>query len=262
MDLYLTAAGELFEPFRLLMLVAGVLSGLVIGVIPGLGGIFGMALLLPLTYSLDPYAAIALLLGLGSVTTTSDTIPAVLLGVPGTVGSMATVLDGHALAKKQQGARALGAAYTSSVIGGVFGAIVLAAAIPVMRPLVLFLDFGDFLALTIFGLTIVALLAGNEPLKGLVAALLGIAISYIGLDSQEGVERWTFGQLYLWDGLPTTVIFLGLFGIPELAALMTRGQIQNTVGKPEQGGTRRGIIEALRNWPLVLKNSAIGASLQ
>jgi len=261
MDLYLSAAAELFEPFRLLMLAIGVVVGLVLGVIPGLGGIFGMALLLPLTYSLDPYAALALLLGLGSVTTTSDTIPAVFLGVPGTVGSMATVLDGHPLAQKNQAARALGAAYTSSIIGGVFGAVVLALALPIMRPLMLFLDFGDFLALSIFGLTIVALLAGSEPFKGLMAAILGILVSYIGLDPHEGVERWTFGQLYLWEGLPTSIVFLGLFGLPELAALLSRGRVQLSGTLIEAGGTKQGLFEALREWRLVLKNSAIGAGL-
>ena len=120
---------EVARPLHLLMVMCGVGAGLIVGVIPGIGGIFGMALLIPLTYSLDPDAAFALLLGMGLVTTTSDTIPAILFGVPGTVGAAATVLDGHAMAKRGEAARALGAAYSASLIGGVFGALVLAAAI-------------------------------------------------------------------------------------------------------------------------------------
>ncbi len=120
------------DPTRLMFLAAGVLIGLSLGVIPGLGGIVGMALLLPFVFTLsdDPYSAFALLLGMGSVVTTSDTIPAVLFGVPGTTGSAATILDGHPLAKQGQAGRAFGAAYTASLIGGVFGALLLAVSIP------------------------------------------------------------------------------------------------------------------------------------
>lgn len=261
MDALLIALSALFEPFRLLMLCAGVGFGLVIGVIPGLGGVFGLTILIPLTYALDPYAAMALLLGMASVTTTSDTIPAILIGVPGTVGAAATCLDGHELAKQKQSARALGAAYTAQLIGGIFGALVLALSIPVMRPLVTALSFGDLLAITIFGLTLVALLSGGNPLKGIIAALMGVLLSYVGLDPQLGEERWTFGLLYLWDGVPTEIVFLGLFGLTELASLMQRGQVQYTPDPPEKGGMWRGMVETLQNWPLVLRGSALGAIL-
>jgi len=200
MDLFLTGFAEIFEPMRLVFLVCGVLVGLVIGVVPGLGGIFGLSMLVPLTLGLDPYATFALLLGMLSVLATSDTIPAVMLGIPGTVGSMATVMDSHPLAKKGQASRALGAAYTSSVIGGVFGALVLAASIPIIRPLVLALNFADLLAITVFGLTMVAVVSGAAPVKGIIAALVGITLSYVGLDAQDGAERWTFGSVYFWEG--------------------------------------------------------------
>lgn len=261
MDALLIALSELFEPLRLLMLFAGVVFGLVIGVIPGLGGVFGLTILIPLTYALDPFSAMALLLGMGSVTTTSDTIPAILIGVPGTVGAAASCLDGHELAKQKQSARALGAAYTAQLIGGVFGALVLALSIPVMRPLVLALNFGDLLAITIFGLTLVAMLSGGSPLKGVIAALMGVLLSYVGLDPLVGAERWTFGQIYFWEGIPTEIVFLGLFGLSELASLLQRGQVQYTPEPPEKGGMWRGMVETLQNWPLVLRGSALGAIL-
>ncbi len=109
LDAALTALGIMTEPTRLVFLFSGVLIGLGLGVIPGLGGIVGMALLLPFTFTMDPYSAFAFLLGMGSVTTTSDTIPAVLFGVPGTTGSAATILDGHPMAKKGEAGRAFGA---------------------------------------------------------------------------------------------------------------------------------------------------------
>lgn len=261
MEALFIALGDLIEPLRLALLVAGVAFGLIIGVIPGLGGLFGLTILIPLTYTLDPVAAFALLLGMLSVTTTSDTIPAVLIGVPGTVGAAATVVDGHAMAKKGLAARALGAAYSASLIGGLFGALLLALALPVMRPLVLLLNFADLFAITVFGLMMVAMLSGRAPLKGLVAALAGALIAYAGLDPYEGAARWTFGQIYLWDGVPTAIVFLGLFAVPELAGLIVRGQIQAPDAKEDTGGMRRGIGETLRNLPLVLRSGGLGALL-
>ncbi len=261
MDLILTAIAEMAQPFRMLMLVTGVFAGLVVGVVPGVGGLFAMALLIPMTYGMDPYAAFALLLGMGSVTTTSDTIPAILFGVPGSVGAAATVLDGHAMAKKGEAARAFGASYSASMIGGVFGALVLALAIPVMRPLVLYLKTPDFFAICAFGLSIVAILAGSQPLKGLAAAMLGMLASFVGIDQIAGVERWSFGQIYLWDGLPVSLVFLGLFGLPELASLLLRGSIQGSAERPSYAGMRQGILDTLREWPLVLRCSAIGSLL-
>lgn len=261
MDVILTAAIALAQPFRLAMLFSGVFAGLVIGAVPGIGGLFGMAMLIPLTYTMDSYSAFALLLGMASVNTTSDTIPAILFGVPGSVGAAATVLDGHAMAKNGEAARAFGASYTASLLGGVFGALVLALSIPIMRPLILYLRTPDFFAICLFGLSIVAMLAGSQPLKGLAAAALGMLLSFVGIDEVAGAERWTFNQIYLWDGLPIVVVFLGLFGLPELAALLKRGSIQGGGDIPSYGGMRQGMVDALREWPLVLRCSAIGSLL-
>ncbi|GGE59073.1 tripartite tricarboxylate transporter permease [Actibacterium pelagium] len=261
MDLLFSAVTDLLEPTRFLLLVLGVCLGLIVGVIPGLGGPFGLTILIPVTYSLDPVSAMALMLGMAAVTTTSDTIPAVLLGIPGTVGSAATVLDGHALAKKGQATRAFGAAYLSSLIGGLFGALALAMVLPLMRPLILSLNFGDLLAISIFGLTLVALLSGRNPGKGIIAALLGALLSFIGLDPFESSERWTFGSIYLWDGLPMATVFLGLFGLAELTALLARGRIQIEDVPPKRTDIIRGFKDTVANWPLVLRCSGIGAIL-
>src|ERR1700692_3071058 len=122
----LHALALIMEPTRLLIMTAGVFLGLSLGVIPGLGGVVALAILIPFTYNLDTYTAFALLLGMASVTTISDLIPAVLFGVPGTVGAAATVLDGHPMAKQGLAARAFGAGYMASLIGGIFGALLVA----------------------------------------------------------------------------------------------------------------------------------------
>ena len=112
-------------------LMIGVVVGLIFGAIPGIGGITAFIILFPLLLNLGAEAAFALIIGLFSVTTTSDTVSSVLLGVPGTAGSQATILDGHAMAKKGEAARALGAAYVASAIGGVFGALILALGLQI-----------------------------------------------------------------------------------------------------------------------------------
>ena len=261
MELIAAAISEAFEPVRLLLLLTGVLAGLVVGVIPGLSGIFGMALLVPFTYTMDPFAAVALLLGLAAVTTTSDTIPAVLIGVPGTVGAIATTIDGHAMAQNNMASRALAAAYGASLIGGIFGALVLAVSIPLLAPVVLAMRTPDFLASGLLGLGAISILVGGSPLKGLAAALLGVLLALIGLEANSAAHRWTFGQIYLWDGLPVAVVFLGLFGLPELANLLARKSIAGPQPGLERGGLRRGLGDAIREWRLVFQGSGLGAVL-
>lgn len=265
MEMLVTAGDALLimlELDRLAYLFAGVVIGLALGVIPGLGGIVGMALLLPFTFDMDSYSAFAFLLGMGSVTTTSDTIPAVLFGVPGTAGSAATVLDGHPLAKQGQAGRAFGAAYTASLIGGVFGALMLGVSVPILRPVMQQIGSPELLAFAVFGLCMVSALSGGAPMRGLIAAGLGLMVAFIGQDPQVGVTRFTYGWLYLWDGLSIIPITLGLFALPELADMaVARRSIAGKSTVDTKTGQWDGIKDTFRNWFLVLRVGAIGAGL-
>src|SRR6188472_3720512 len=182
------AAGKAFvtlmEPHRLVYLGAGCVMGLVLGIVPGIGGLAGTAMLLPFTFNMDPYTAFALLLGLGSTTATGDPIPAILFGVPGGAASAATVLDGFPMAKKGEAGRALSAAYMSSMMGGIFGALLMAIAIPVLRPVMLYIGSPELLAFSILGISMVAVLSGNAPLRGVTVGCLGVMIAMIGTDPQ------------------------------------------------------------------------------
>ena len=187
----------LMDPMRLMYLGAGCMMGLVLGIIPGIGGLAGTAMLLPFTFNMDPYTAFALLLGLGSTTATGDPIPAILFGVPGGAASAATVLDGFPMAKNGEAGRALSAAYMSSLMGGVFGAFLMFISIPVLRPIMLFLGSPELLAFSVLGISMVAVLSGSAPLRGLTAGCLGIIIAMVGTDPQSGTLRSTFDSLYL-----------------------------------------------------------------
>jgi len=262
LELAASALGIMLDPSRLMVLAAGVLVGLTIGVIPGLGGIVGIALLIPFTFEMDAYTAFAFLIGIGAVTTTSDTVPAVLFGVPGTTGSAATILDGHPLAKQGQAGRAFGAAYTASLLGGLGGAVLLAVSIPVLRPVILYLGSPELLAICVFGMSMVAVLSGKAPLRGMVAGGLGLMVAMVGSDPQTGTMRWTFDTFYLWDGLPLVPIALGLFALPELADLaIARRSIGGNARVDTRSGQLQGIRDTLEHWWLVLRCSWLGASL-
>ncbi len=262
----LDAAGQalliMLDPTRLFFLFLGVVLGLILAILPGIGGLAGTALLLPFTFDMDPYTAFALLLGLGSVIATGDTIPAIIFGVPGGAGSAATVLDGFPMAKKGEAGRALSAAYMASLMGGLFGALLLAVSVPILRPAMLYIGSPELLSFAVFGMSMVAALAGSSPLRGLAAACFGVMIAMIGSDPQTGTLRWTFGTLYLWDGMPIVPVALGLFALPELADLaIARTAIAGkSVGNVHKGAID-GARDVYRNWWLVLRCSWLGAAL-
>lgn len=265
-DATLSAAGHalsiILQFDRLIFLVFGVVVGLALGLMPGIGGLTGFALLVPFTYTMDPYAAFAMLLGMHAVIATSDVVTAVLFGVPGHTASQATVLDGLPMTKRGEGSRALSACYTSSLLGGLVGALVLAIAVPMVRPLVLSIATPEMLALTIFGIAMVSALSGNAPLRGIVAACFGILVGMIGTNAQTGQMRWTADLLYLQDGIPLVPVILGIFALPELCELaIQRATISTSVPLKSRAGMRQGVIDTLRNWFLVLRCSGMGAFL-
>ena len=253
----------LMEPHRLMFLALGCIMGLVLGIVPGIGGLTGTAMLLPFTFNMDPYSAFALLLGLGATTATGDPIPAILFGVPGGAASAATVLDGYPMAKRGEAGRALSAAYMSSLMGGVFGAMLLAVSIPILRPVMLYLGSPELLAFSVLGISMVAVLSGSAPLRGVCAGCLGIMIAMIGSDPQTGTLRWTMDSLYLWDGLPLTPVLLGLFALPELCDLLiARAAIAAGTEKVDiYKGQWQGVKDCFDNWWLILRCSWIGGGI-
>lgn len=257
MEDIVNALVALAEPARLGFLVLGVVTGMVVGILPGLGGIAGLSLLLPFVYGMDPISALAMMVGLVAPTTTSDTFPAVLMGIPGTAGSQATVMDGFPLAQKGEGARALGAAFTASLLGGVFGAVVLTGAVFVAKPIILSIGFAEQMALVVFALTMIGLLTGDSFLKGLGAGVLGLLIGSIGTAPATGETRMAFGNAYLIDGIPIVLMGLGLFAIPEIVDLLRRSGAISESGKLGHGWLR-GFMDTMRNKFLVLRCSVIG----
>jgi putative tricarboxylic transport membrane protein len=246
------------DPMRIGFIFLGIVVGIIIGILPGLGGPVGMSLLLPFIFGMDPYTGVALLIGMVAVIHTADTFPSVLLGVPGSSGSQATIMDGYPLAKKGQAGRALGAAFFASIIGGLIGAVTLFIAIPIGKPLVLAFGSPELFMLAILGLSMVGILAGSNPVKGFIAGALGMLLGTIGGAPATAEYRYTFDWLYLYNGIPLTVLALGLFALPEMIDLLSNKKSISS-NKISKHGRFQGAKDVLKNKWLVFRSAITGA---
>ena len=251
MENIITALAALSDAWQLILqpvvfgyLVLGVVMGLSIGVFPGLGGIAGLSLLLPFMFGMEPVLGLALMIGMVAVVPTSDTFASVLLGIPGSSASQATVLDGFPLSKRGEAARALAAAFAASLFGGMVGALFLTMFILIARPIVLAFGLPELLMITVLGLSMVAVLTGRVALKGLVATGLGILVGTIGTADAGGSLRMaTYDIPYLTDGLKLVIVGLGIFAVPEIVSLLRQDR---SIAKDARLGT--GWMQGLRDW--------------
>ena len=258
LDLVVQALQNLFTPEHFLYLIVGVLLGLVIGVFPGLGGIAGLSLLLPFLYGMDEISALATLIGLVAVIPTSATFTSVLMGIPGSSSSQATVLDGFALAKKGLASKALGAAFSSSLFGGLFGALILTFFVQIARPVILLFGSAELFMLAIFGLSMVGSLSGKSLVKGVIACGFGILVGSIGAAPATGEFRMIFGVNYLYDGLPLVVVALAIFAFPEISELFRKESAIAEGADLGKGGWLAGVKSTIKNKWLALRCAGIG----
>ena len=250
-----------WKAFAFMLLGIGV--GFWVGLLPGLGGVTTLALMLPFIYAMTPIEGFAFLLGMHSVVATTGDITSVLFGIPGEGTTAATILDGHAMAKKGEAGRALGAALASSLVGALVGAFALAVAIPVVRPLVLSFGSPELFMVAIVGIAFIASLSaegGRGMLRGFLAGGLGLMVATVGQDPQAGIARFTFDSLYLWNGLDLVPVLIGIFAIPELIDLALRGtSIAGDVPKGQLNkGALEGVKDTFRHFGLTLRCSLIG----
>jgi TctA family transporter len=218
-DAYFDAAAKLFSLWPFLALILGITIGLINGALPAGGSIPLLVILMGFAYGMDPAAAIALVIGAMAVNGTTDPIPCILLGIPGSASAQATILDGHPLAQKGRAGYALSVAYTSSLIGGLIGAVALALFVPVARSFLTLFGSVEFFALALIGIAIVGVVSTGALIKGLLGAAFGLAIALVGVDPITGTERLVAVE-YLWEGIPLVPAIVGLFAIPEILDLV------------------------------------------
>ncbi len=256
--------GELVSTPRLLWLMGlGAAIGIFLGAVPGLGGKLGIALLIPFVFGMDMIGGAVLLLSMHAVTGTSGQISAILFGVPGTGDDAATIIDGYPMAKNGEAGRALGASLVASGVGGVIGAFIFAALIPVLEPLVLSFSPAEFFLLALLGITFIAFLSGSSIFKGISVGLFGMMLAFVGMDPQTGIARYSGDYLFLWDGLSLITVILAIFAVPEMIALGVQGgsisTVSMSVAKYRYRELLNGSLDVFRHRWLVLRTSIIGA---
>jgi TctA family transporter len=251
---------SLLGPQTFLYMMIGIVVSTIIVIIPGLGGLFALAVLLPFAFQLEPAQGIAMLVAASTVSGTGNTITSVLFGVPGSPGGVATILDGYPMARRGEGARAVAAGIGASVVGGLIGAVFLAALLPVMRPLVLALGSPEFFVLILIALIFMAYVGQGSLLRSLVAGGIGLMLSFVGLEQSTGTTRYTFGQLYLWDGIQLVPLMIGLFAIAEMFELMKQGgSIAQSGSRTDmRGQVSRGLRDVFHHWKSTLRSSVTG----
>lgn len=258
---------QALSPSVFAYLLAGSLFGLAIGVIPGLGGHFAMAMVIPFLYAMEPSAGIAFLLGAHATVAQGGGLTAILFSTPGTGQNAATMLDGPAMRQNGQGAMAAGAALTACFLGATFGAVVLAILLPILQKIVLFFGPPEIFVLAALALTFIAVLGKGDLVRSLIAALGGLLLAMVGLDNVTNTERFTFGLLELRDGLELVPVILGLFAVAEIFDLWINGgsltgkSSEILSAKETQKQIFQGIRETLKRWWLVMRCSSIGVTM-
>ena len=217
-----TGFGVALAPMNLLYVIVGCFSGTLIGALPGIGPINGVAILLPIAYSLGlpPESALILLAGIYYGAEYGGRISSILLNVPGDAGAVFTTLDGNPMAKNGEAGRALSLSAVASFVGGTFAVILMSLFGPILASVAIHFNPSDYVALMVFAFTCLASLVGKNPVKTLLAALMGLMIASIGIDANTGVARFTFGVPDILAGIDFLVIVIGLFGMGELITLV------------------------------------------
>ncbi|MEH7224675.1 tripartite tricarboxylate transporter permease [Bacillus sp. JJ1566] len=242
---------------NLLYCLIGVTFGMFIGVLPGLGPTAGTALLLPLTFALEPISAIIMLSGIYYGAMYGGTITSVLINTPGESASLITCLDGHPLAKQGRAGVALGIAGIGSFIGGCISIIGLILVGPPLAKLALNFGPPEFFAMVFLGLALLLGLMGKSIVKGLLGALFGLSLAFIGQDLSSGVLRFTFGQTHLMSGIDFIAIAMGLFGLSELF-LNAESKLSANAEKPPKV---QGLLPRREEWKPTMKSIGRGSIL-
>jgi putative tricarboxylic transport membrane protein len=230
------------SPANLLMCVIGVVLGTIIGVLPGLGPPATIAMLLPLTFRLDPTGAMIMLAGIYYGAKYGGSTTSILLNVPGESSSVVTCLDGYQMARKGRAGAALGMAAIASFIAGTFGVVALMLVAPPLARISLAFSSPEYVALMVFGLTMVVLLAGESLTKALLAMLVGLWIAGMGTDLFTATSRFTFGRVELLGGIDFIIVAIGVFAVGEVLGNMEPQKAAEMLPVP------KGLRNLLPNW--------------
>jgi putative tricarboxylic transport membrane protein len=259
MDALGTAFGLVFQPYVLMVILLSALYGLFVGAIPGLTATMATALLVPVTFFMAPVPAVAAIVTATAMAIFSGDIPSALLRMPGTPASAAYTDEAFLLTKKGQAELALGAGLVFSVLGGIFGVLVLIVAAPALAEVALKFSSFEYFWLVMLGFTCAIFIAGSDPLKGLVSLLLGLLIATVGLENAAGAPRYTFGNAELTGGIPLIPLMIGMFAVAEILRYAAVIEKPLMVTDRPLASVFSGMWGLLKKYPLqLLRGSALG----
>lgn len=260
----LSSSALVFQPFVLLALLSGAAFGLFVGAIPGLSATMATALLVPVTFFMDPLPAMALIVSSSAMAICAGDIPAAILRIPGTPASAAYTDEAHALTRKGQTNTALGTLLVGAAFGGLFGSIVLMTFAPVLASFAIRFSAFEYFWLAMLGLSCVVLVSGKDPVKAAIALVLGMTLSTVGLDAMSGQPRFTFGVVELMGGVSFIPVMIGVFAASAVIRALVKGRTPTDEAPLLQmrGGILSAVWPVLRRYPFgFLRGSAIGTGI-
>ncbi len=259
MDALATAFGMVFQPFVLLVILLSALYGLFVGAIPGLTATMATALLVPVTFFMAPVPAVAAIVTATAMAIFSGDIPSALLRMPGTPASAAYTDEAFKLTKKGQAELALGAGLVFSVLGGIFGVLVLILAAPALAEVALKFSSFEYFWLVMLGFTSAIFIAGKDVIKGCVSMLLGLLIACVGLENPAGAPRYTFGNAELMGGISLIPLMIGMFAVSEVLRFALAHVKPEQVADRPFGNVFSGMGRLIKKyWLQLLRGSALG----
>lgn len=247
-------------PGNLLWAFCGVLLGTAVGVLPGMGSAMAVALLLPVTFQMEPTSAFILFAGVYYGGMFGGATTSILLNTPGQASSIATTYEGHRMALAGRAPQALGTAVIGSFAASVIGTLVVALFAPTMVDFALKFGPGEYFALTIFSFVAVAAVVSGSVLRGVASLLIGVAIGLVGIDSQSGAPRFAFGSATLLDGVDIIIVTVGLLALGEVLYVAARGRHAPDLASIRSGKPWLGRRELRRSWPSWLRGTALGTA--
>ena len=247
-------------PANLLWGLAGTTLGTAVGVLPGIGPALTVALLLPITYGLEPTAALIMFAGIYYGAMYGGSTTSILLNTPGESATIVTAIDGHQMARNGRAGAALATAAIGSFVAGTLATLALSITAPLMVKLALAFGSAEYFALMVLAFVMVTTMLGESRLKGWLSLLLGLTLGFVGIDGLSGQARFTFGIPYLFDGIDPVIVAIGLFAIGETLWVASQGPASDEL-LPVRGSLMMTAEEWKRSWKPWLRGTAIGFPL-
>ncbi len=257
MEQFFLALNAMFQEQNLLMMLIGTLIGMVVGILPAIGGVQTMVLMLPFTWKMDIYPALSLLVSIYGTAKIGGSLTAILFNIPGDNPNAVTLIDGFPMAQKGKARTAIAASATVSIWGAIFSCVSLLVFMPVMYQIILLFGPAEFFMLALFGLTTISAVSAKSINKGLLTGAIGILIACVGFHPTVGHARYSLGSFYLRDGINMVPVMLGSLGMSEAIKIWMEGGSIVAEGIPLKGSVIEGVMACFKNIPLIMRSSLI-----